>query len=239
MKKGLLCLLIAAVIVSLCGCGFLPQLDCLNPSVLQQVQINGVTYKTGFYEGHHIALDVLSVEPCGNTDAGYEYAQVEGTPFDLIWALEYGYYGTGALYCREDQFDAAVTYYADGNNYNYKLFEGNPADMDADPEYPMPDFDVEKYLALKEFENSLLQSEMPYYTIPFQNGDRYDGEYYFQVISKDGYIVENYRGRYRVADGKLVIVRTMGARYGTVEVIDVPKELSDYFVQFILEESRG
>jgi hypothetical protein len=236
MKKEWLCLLVAAVIVSLCGCAFLPLPDYMDTSILQQVQINGVTYQTGFYEDHHIALNVLSVEPCGNTDAGYEYAQVKGTPFDLIWALEDGYYGMGALYCREDQFDAAAAYYADPDNYAYKLFEGNPADMDADLEYPMPDLDMEKYRALKEFENTLYQSEVPFYTIPFQNGDRYAGEYYFQIISKDGYIVENYGMHYRVADGKLVIVRTLGVQYGTVEVVDVPKELSDYFVQFLMSK---
>lgn len=244
MRRFLLCWLTGILAISLAGC-MVPLPNFMTTPQLQEVQINGVVYKTGFYEGHHITLDVLSVENCGKTDAGHEYAQVEGTPFDLIWTLEYGYYGTGAIYCREDQWDTATAYYADVSNYDYKLFEGNAADMEADLEYAMPDLDVEKYRALKEFEAefafgpAMSDVEAPRYEVTLPSKDRYVGELYFQVISKDGYFVENYGQRYRVADGKLVIIYQYWMEKGTVDVIEVPKELSDYFLQFITGKSRG
>ncbi len=237
MKRCLLCLLILVLVCTLFGCSFLLPLDFMDMPQLQEVQIEGITYRTGFYQGCHLTQDVTSVEAHGNTDAGYEYSVVDGTPFDLIWALEYGFYGMGAIYCRQDQFDAAAAYYDDPDNYDYKLFEGNPADLDEDPEYPMPGLDMEKYWALMEFENAFNQGTAPskeavLYNVPLKNGERYAGEYYFQEISNDGNFVKNYGRRYRVADGKLVMVASYGVKNGTVEVVDVPKELSDYFLQF-------
>ena len=237
MKRILVCLLNVALVLGLFGCSIWPSLDLLPMQQLQEVQIDGITYRTGFYEGYHHTVDLRLVEASGNTDAGYEYAVLEGAPFDLVWALEGGVYGMGTIYCREDQFDAAATYYADPDNYDCKLFEGNPADLDEDPEYPMPGLDMEQYRALMEFENAFNQGTAPSkkaarYHVPLKNGERYAGEYYFQEISNDGYFVKNYGRRYRVADGKLVMVASYGVKNGTVEVVDVPKDLSNYFLQF-------
>lgn len=236
MRRFCLCFLIITLIFAMCGCRFVPLPDFMATAELQQVQIDGITYRTGFYEGHHQTVDLRFVETCGTTDDGYEYAVLDAAPFDMIWTLEYGYYGVGALYCREDQYEEAVAYYADNDHYDYKLFEGNPADLTEDREYPMPNLEREKFEALMAFASEYVY-DGALINVPLQDDDRFVGEYYLQKISKDGYIVENYGRRYRVYEGKLCMVWTYELAHGMVQAVQVPDALSDYFVRFLDIES--
>lgn len=93
MKRILGITMVLLLLLGLCGCKYMPLPPSMTTPKLQEVQIGGVTYRTGFYEGLYTTLDCVSVTIHGKTDAGNDYSQLEGAPFDLIWTLEYGYYG--------------------------------------------------------------------------------------------------------------------------------------------------
>ena len=236
MKRRLVCLMICCLLC-LSGCRFMPVPDFMTTPMLHAVEIDGVAYRTGFYEGLGSTLDVISVMATGRTDAGNEYAKLENAPFDLIWALEYGFYGVGAIYCREDQYSEAVAYYHDANNFEYSLICGNILEPENSTVHPLLNLDLSQFEKLQAFESdmqfgpSLAKNPTDFYDIPMPE-DWTSGQHTFRMTSPDGYFVSNSQP-YRVLDGHLV----MDWKYmdDRLYVIALPQALSDYFMKYITE----
>ena len=236
MKKRLAYLMICCLLC-LSGCRFLPLPDFMTTPMLQEVEIDGVVYRTGFYEELENTLVVTEVTATGRTDAGNEYTKLDGAPFDLIWTLEYGFYGFGAIYCREDQYSEAVAYYRDANNFDYSLVCGNIADPENCTVYPLLNLDLSQLEKLWAFESdmqfgpALAKNPTDFYDIPMPE-DWTIGQYTFRMTSPDGYFIRNSQS-YRVLDGHLV----MDWKYmdDRLYIIELPQALSEYFITYITD----
>ena len=100
------------------GCSLLPKYR--DP---KSMDIDGKTYVTGFYKNLWTNGIPYREDETADFESRYHHWwKVEGTPFDLycaenkealIWAP--------AVYCAEEQFDAAKAYYESAVNYDYYI----------------------------------------------------------------------------------------------------------------------
>ena len=87
-------------------------IGCL-PTVAETVEINGKSYRTGFY-GDCYLMDDLPLSGLEYELDEITYRALQHPEFDL-W-----YNGSDSvMYCAEDQWEAAKTYYADDQQYLY------------------------------------------------------------------------------------------------------------------------
>ena len=128
-------------------------IGCL-PTVAETVEINGKSYRTGFY-GDNYLMDDLPL-------SGVEYEQDEIT-YRALQHPEFDFWynsSDSVMYCAEEQWETAKTYYADDQQYSYYCSVGvaiqdqnNPTEDKIKPTvYDISEkVDVQKFKELLEF----------------------------------------------------------------------------------------
>lgn len=210
-------------------------IGCL-PTVAETVEINGKSYRTSFY-GDCYLMDDLPL-------SGAEYELDEIT----YWALqhpEFDFWYNGAdsvMYCAEDQWEAAKTYYADDQQYLYYCSVGVTIKDQTEPTL----YDISGKVDTQKFKELLEFGEGNEY-IPFAYGKNSEQErktvtmplpddkqrLIFYRESKDGCFC-SYRGSHFYAvDGQLYL--TYQYQMGRKEWIatPVPETLSSYFCELV------
>lgn len=108
--------MLASITAFTSACSFLPKYN--NP---KNIEIDGETYVTGFYENLWVEGIVFGEDDAPNFETEYHiWWKVESSTFDMYCAQnKEALWWNPAIYCKKNQFDAAKKYYADAGNFNY------------------------------------------------------------------------------------------------------------------------
>ena len=211
-------------------------IGCRLPRVAETVEINGKSYRTGFY-GDNYLMDDLPLSGVEYELDEITYRALQHPEFDL-W-----YNGSDSvMYCAEDQWEAAKTYYADDQQYLYYCSVGVTIKDQTEPTL----YDISGKVDTQKFKELLEFGEGNEY-IPFAYGKNSEQEQktvtmplpddrqrlIFYRESKDGCFC-SYRGsHFYVVDGQLFL--TYQYQMGTKEWIatPVPETLSSYFCELV------
>ena len=109
-------------LLTLTGCRGWAQAQVML-GVPAKVEIEGVEYRTGFYDDSLWLQDRLPRSEEEFEVGGKVFRRMEQGEFDCVWA-RIGPKTGGMLYCREDQWDEAKAYYGDGENFDYYCIIG-------------------------------------------------------------------------------------------------------------------
>lgn len=213
----------------------------MNRIVLPEFTIGENNYKTGFYSDLWLS-DITYTSEFIEGEL-YEYRYVDNTMFD--WVQCYiGSRDTGVLYCNEIQWEEAKEFYSDSNNFVYYCMIGTQS-TDRDPLIStLEDIDPTMFDKLMEFakesEYNPFGSNEDVDTIRRPIPDRDESpKLIFYCESKDGYF-NSYKGyKFHNVNGELLLVFYYDYGHGEYEnlvAVEVPKELSDYFIEIISEK---
>jgi hypothetical protein len=202
--------------------------------------VNGVKYRNGFYG----ELWTFNLTFIGDTHkaGAHEFRRIEHRRFDLLHS-KIGDKSGGILYCAEEQWETAKSFYADGNNFVYYCRIGRENTEHDSLIVTINDIDPLKFNALTDFANknsykafgSNRGAETRRIAIPDGN---VAPELVFYKESRDG-IFTSFKGhKFYVLDGKLLLVFYYDYGHGKYEnlvVVDVTEELGQYFVELFLK----
>ena len=214
-------------------------IGCRLPRVAETVEINGKSYRTGFY-GDCYLMDDLPLSGLEYELDEITYQALQHPEFDL-W-----YNGSDSvMYCAEDQWEAAKTYYADDQQYSYYCSVGvaiqdqnNPTEDKIKPTV----YDISEKVDVQKFKELLEFGEGNEY-IPFAYGKNSEQEQktvtmplpddkqrlIFYRESKDGCFC-SYRGsHFYVVNGQLFL--TYQYHPNKWIATPVPEALSNYFCE--------
>ena len=139
-------------------------IGCL-PTVAETVEINGKSYRTGFY-GDCYLMDDLPLSGLEYELDEITYRALQHPEFDL-W-----YNGSDSvMYCAEDQWEAAKTYYADDQQYLYYCSVGVTIKDQTEPTI----YDISGKVDTQKFKELLEFGEGNEY-IPFAYGKNSEQE---------------------------------------------------------------
>lgn len=227
--------------LTLAGCGRWTQAQVML-GVPAKVEIDGVEYRTGFYDDTLWLQDRLPRSEEEFEVGGKVFRRMECGEFDCVWA-RIGPKTGGMLYCREDQWDEAQEYYADGENFDYYCIVGaKEAKKEEKQTFEVPEMDLEKFDALGKHGSTfdydpfdLVHNKAAEYKEITIDTRKIDPRPYisFYKDSKDG-IFTSYKAHYFfVMEGKLYQARYHNQSEEVVAAVEVPEETGEYFVELI------
>lgn len=198
------------------------------------ITVNGVLYRNKFQGDLILRNPKNGAEPVFSDSTGQYYC-LEGTDYDLIYKASGENKGTAEnIYCRDIQWSELNNYYSTSSNFVYRCVvrtTGSAAQtVDVDK------MDIVKLNELVKFcetnaykSNDFAESDI-IKSIPSASlGDKV---YRFVMSSNDGLFSASAKDFY-ILDGLLVYkYREVMSEEKTL-VIDVPKEISDYFMSVI------
>lgn len=202
------------------------------------VTVDGVVYRNGF-QGDMIFRNVqyeYGSEPVYEDKDG-RYFKLLGTEYDLIYNVYCREIGAPeGVFCRDDQWQELSRYYSDMNNFTFVCIANERATGGGFNTITLEEMDVHKLRELAEFcdENSY----DPYSLFDNKNTREIatsslgDAEYRFIMNSNDEHFSYGAGFLYEL-DGTLVLKYYDKASKKTSLVVDVPEDLSDYFISVI------
>lgn len=230
-------ILLSGLVLS--GCVLTLGLAREGPEILQ---IDETTYKTGFYgtlypSGYTLTECTLQAEDL-------TLVRIEHDTFELYHA-DVGPYVDGTIYCVESQYEQALEYYADPENYTYFCTLG--VDLLDETRHAqtveLPDVDTAMFDALLSFAegsvydpfDSRHNAKVETVELPMPD-NRVDTRMVFYKESKDGLFCSVKGTDYYVVDGSLYMVYQYDHGHGEYEkliAVKVPEDISAYFVSFM------
>ena len=208
--------------------------DNMGHLIIESVEINDKTYKTGFYNTmfphiYHLYDETYSIK---NTN----YYKLTHDNFDLIFA-NIGEYTEGTIFCNKEQFDDAIKYYSNPQNFSYYSIIGNETspisleNIDTNVFDKLLNFaDKSEYKPLdSEHNNSIETIEIP---IPNNSTP----EIVFYKESKDLLFTSNKGHKFYIIDDVLYFVFYFDYDSETDEklvAVKVPDEISRYVVDYM------
>ncbi|WP_310605222.1 hypothetical protein [Anaerosporobacter sp.] len=203
-------------------------------------KIDGVTYRKGFYDDSLLNLNKdLTFEGDNYTIDAREFKHLDFEQFDVIRCRKIGYDNT-ILYCAEEQWKQAQSYYADDSNYDYYCQFGTE-NIYRDPVIvAIPDVDSEKFEKLMDFaEKNRYKPSEPVNkntrTLPIPDIVE-SPVIIFYKESKDGLLVSVRGYKFYIDNDKLVLLYYYNHGHGEYEemlVVDVPDEFGQHFVELV------
>lgn len=200
------------------------------------ITIDGVVYRNGF-QGDMIFRNVqYSSEPVYEDNDG-KYFRLTGTEHDLIYNVYCREIGAPeGVFCRDDQWQELSRYYSDMNNFTFVCIANENESGGEFNRITLKKLDVEKLRELAEFcdENSY----DPYAFFENKNTRKVSTsslgatEYRFIMNSNDEHFSYG-AGFLYVLDDKLVLKYYDKVSKKTTLVVDVPEDLSEYFISVI------
>lgn len=199
--------------------------------------MDGTIYRNGFYGDDLIPINLTYKKKSFKMEQ-YEFNVVENEQFDWVHG-KLGNTIQGVLYCAENQWETAKTYYADSDNFAYYCYvEG----INATTSIALPNIDPEKFDELLEFTNA--NSYNPFGSnrhvkrrrllMPDRNECP---DIVFYKESNDGFFTTGKGKQFHLIDGKLLLVFYYDGNHGKspeeLVAVDVPDELGQYFIDLL------
>lgn len=232
MRKFFILLLLTMFVLS--GCRLMPE-------GLETVQINHKTYKTGFYGTLYPLQYSLTEDTLQTNDL--TLVRIAHDTFELYHA-DAGPYADGTIYCEESQYERAVEYYNNPENYKYYCILGVDR-MDGTHAQTVELSNVDAAI----FDDLLSFAEKSAYD-PFDRrhnakvetvelpmpDDTVDTRMVFYKESTDGLFCSMKGTDYYIIDHALYMVYQYDYGHGKNEkliAVKVPEHISAYFVSFM------
>lgn len=222
-------------------CLFLPSCALLRGTggggMPDTVQIEGKTYRTGFYgELYAIEEERVSVDE-KITLRGEDFYPYRHTSYPCYVAFYRGV--TAYIYCEESVWEAASAYYEDPRNYSYLFLRGNVHDPENRTVYRVENADPAKYEELFAFvrENEYAPfgaAHAQEKSTPNAGKELYhnNNQIRFYTESLDGCFT-SYKAPLHIVDGRLVLLHYYDNAAETMHYVELPEELNSYFLPLL------
>lgn len=198
------------------------------------IKVKGVVYRNKF-QGDLILQNLKYSEEVVLQNTIGKFHRVEGTKYDLLYNANSEVTGAPeSVYCRDDQWQELKKYYADSNNFTYqcvvKIDNNSSETIDVDK------IDIVKLNELLAFcnenkyePNSFAETSKARAVSTSSLGDK---TYRFKMSSKDGLFSADAKS-FSIVDNTLVYRYYEVMSENKTLIIEVPKDLSDYFISVI------
>lgn len=198
------------------------------------VTIDGVVYRNKFQGDLILRNSVYGREPALIDNTG-RYFRLEGIDYDLIYDVTSKQIGhPESVYCRDDQWQELKAYYSNTENFNYQYITNTKGGkFEA---HTVNEMDINKLNDLVDFceKNSYdpFASSGSGNTRSVSTSSLGNTEYRFGMNSNDGLFSSGAAFLY-VLDNSLVLeYRSVMSSKKTL-IVDIPEELSEYFISII------
>ncbi len=193
------------------------------------ITVDGVLYRNKFQGDLILRNPKYGAEPVLSDSTG-QYYRLEGTDHDLIYNASGKNKGTSEnIYCRDIQWSELNSYYSTLTNFIYRcIVKSNGKSAET---IDVEAIDIIKLNELVEFcESAAFVDSEQIKSVPTESlGDE---TYRFGMSSKDGLFSSNAR-EFCVFEGSLVYkYREVRLEKKTL-IVDMPEELSNYFISII------
>lgn len=212
----------------------------LVPDGPETLKSDDKTFQTGFYGTlfpNDFELDGESLEINNIT-----LNRIVHDSFELYHA-DIGSYTEGTIYCAEKDYENALAFYNDPQNYSYHCILGVDSDTQSTRTVDFSDIDTNKYNALLEFadqsnydpfdqkhNNQIEKVELP------MPDDTKDIRLVFYKESKDNLFVSSKGTDFYILNNHLYAVHQYDYGHGEYEkliAVKVPDDISAYFVKYM------
>lgn len=198
------------------------------------IKINGIVYRNKF-QGDLILQNLKYSEEVVLQNTIGKFHRIEGTKLDLLYNANSEVSGAPeSVYCRDNQWQELKKYYSDSNNFTYQCIV--KADNNSSETIDVNKIDIVKLNELLVFcnenkyePNSFAESSNTRAVSTSSLGDK---TYRFKMSSKDGLFSAD-------AESFSIVDNTLVYRYYEVMpenktlIVEVPQDLSEYFVSVI------
>lgn len=202
------------------------------------IMVDGVLYRNKF-QGDLILRNPKYGDEAVLKDTTGQYHRIEGAKYDLLYNVNSE--GAGApesVYCRDDQWQKLKKYYSDSNNFTYQcIIKTNGVSSET--------IDVDKMDIVKLNELLAFCEENAYDPNAFAGTNKTkavstsslgDKAYRFKMSSNDGLFSVDAKS-FSILDNTLVYRYYEVMPEDKTLIIDLPEELSQYFLSLINELS--
>ena len=232
MKKIFLIILI--LMLTLAGC------VGLAPDGPETIKSGEKTFKTGFYG----TLFPNDFELTGETieTNNIKLSKISHDSFELYHA-DIGSYTEGTVYCSEQDYESALSFYNDAENYSYYCILGVDSDTQSTTTIELTDVDTTKFNELLDFADQSNydpfdknhNAKIEKVELPMPD-DTKDTRLVFYKQSKDDLFVSSTGTDYYIIGGHLYAVYQYDFGHGEYEkliAVKVPDEISTFFVEYM------
>ena len=211
----------------------------LEPDMPSTFTHEGVTYRSGFCEGASLRSEDMLGEAFFEDENYNTYHFLDNSSFSIIFRLEgmLNFRPFGALYCAEEDWEAARAHYADPANWDYYCCYKDGIGIDSEPDYrSIPNVDIDKFLELEAFSHEYAydplgsESRNDFVRMPLSDALQHP-IVYFSRISRDGFLETESR-TFHFVDGRLLLLYQYDLGHGEYEdllAVEIPTGLNEYF----------
>ena len=198
------------------------------------IMVDGVLYRNKF-QGDLILRNPKYGDEAVLKDTTGQYHRIEETKYDLLYNVNSEVSGAPeSVYCRDDQWQELKKYYSDSNNFTYQcIVKTNGVSSET--------IDVDKMDIVKLNELLAFCEENAYDPNAFAGTNNTkavstsslgDKAYRFKMSSNDGLFSVDAKS-FSIVEDKLVYRYYEVMPEDKTLIVDIPKDLSDYFVSII------
>lgn len=198
------------------------------------VTIDGVVYRNKFQGDLILRNPVYDNEPLLNDDTGL-YFRLKETDYELIYNITSHQIGhPESVYCRDDQWQELKAYYSDTKNFTYQYITNQTGGKFET--HAVDEMDINKLNELIGFCEKNSYDPFGFSgsanTRSVSTSSLGDTEYRFGVSSNDGLFSSGAAFLY-ILDNNLVLANRSVMSSKKTLIVDLPQELSDYFILII------
>ena len=213
----------------------------LAPEGPESLQIDGRTYRTGFY-GALYPNEYTLTEQTLQAD-GFTLVRIDHDTFELYHA-DVGPYTQGTVYCEESRYEQVAAYYADPANYSFFCILGADGTDGTNPRTAeLTDVDPSIFDALLSFADRSCydpfdkrhNSGVETVELPMPD-DTVDTRMVFYKESNDSLFCSGKGNEYYIIGHALYMVYQYDFGHGEYEkliAVPVPEDISAYFVSLM------
>ena len=198
------------------------------------IMVNGVLYRNKFQGDLILRNPTYSEEPVLKDTTG-QYHRIAGPKYYLLYNVNSEVVGAPeSVYCRDEQWQELKKYYSDSNNFTYQCIV--KTDGVSSKTVEVDKMDIVKLNELLSFceENAYNPNDFAgeNNTKAVSTSSLGDKSYRFKMSSNDGLFSADAKS-FSIVDNTLVYRYYEVMPEDKTLIIDVPKDLSDYFVSII------
>ncbi len=198
------------------------------------IKVNGIIYRNKF-QGDLILQNLKYSEEVVLQNTVGKFHRIEGTKYDLLYNANSEVTGASeSVYCRNDQWQELKKYYSNSNNFTYQCIV--KADNNSSETIDVNKIDIVKLNELLVFcnenkyePNSFAETSNRTAFLTSSLGDK---TYRFKMSSKDGLFSADAKS-FSIVDNTLVYRYYEVMSENKTLIIEVPQDLSEYFVSVI------
>lgn len=202
------------------------------------IMVDGVLYRNKF-QGDLILRNPKYGDEAVLKDTTGQYHRIEGAKYDLLYNVNSEGAGTPeSVYCRDDQWQELKKYYSDSNNFTYQcVIKTNGVSTETIDVDKMDIAKLNELLAFCE-ENAYEPNDFvgTNHTKAVSTSSLGDKAYRFKMSSNDGLFSVDAKS-FSILDNTLVYRYYEVMPEDKTLIIDLPEELSQYFLSLINELS--